>query len=369
MPESLRLSYEDDAGKTGLINGIVSKNIHGVYINSNRLFIGDGNNNRILIFDNIIATPQLDINPNPEGILGGRLNLEGNIILGESDNYVMQWVKVSVNDGGFGDVTSLDSGREDGVGKTRYEFNHEFSPWVNTSDINKDNWREDMGYTLKVKASSLNADQSTLFLFKPFKLLSTTSSSVKFSVPQNHIQQIKNEIDHFEVWSENQRIGENIPTSLIDENGVVETIFPVLSREIKIVAVSKDSNWKQDSNTLTTTSTSNPTTLVSTSSSPLQINNLNGNIVSSFNLAGIKSSYTLNTTTPIYKGIAYANSKVTMSVTNNLTKQTKNYTVTVNPDSSFTITPTIFPNSTINIYLIDPGGGYVFLPGFKLSLL
>jgi hypothetical protein len=135
--------------------------------------------------------------------------------------------------------------------------------------------------------------------------------------------------------------------------------------------VSKDSNWRFDSNTITKDlggSAGLPLGITPNSSSPLQINNVGGSIVSTYNLTGIREKYTLSSKTPIFHGVAYANSKVAMIVTNNITNETRTYSVTVNPDSTFTVSPILFPNSTIQIYLVDPVGKYMVLPGFGVSL-
>jgi hypothetical protein len=202
---------------------------------------------------------------------------------------------------------------------------------------------------------------------------------VKFSVPVKYIQQTKDNIDHFEVWVRGFDDGyklyvPNIPTSLINTTtGEVEYSFPRTNTkgkyDIKIVSVSKDSNWRFDSNILTKDLggvVGLPLGITPDSSSPLQISNPQTNIISTFNPTGIQEKYTLSSKTPIFKGIAYASSKVTMQVTNNITSETRTYSVIVQPDSSFTVSPILFPNSTITVYLLDPAGKYALLPSFNM---
>jgi hypothetical protein len=141
----------------------------------------------------------------PQDIGNGKLRVKGNILLGERDRYKMQWVKASVNGDNATNVTYLDGGRDDGPGETRYEWYNDFT--------------SQSEYTLKITASSFNADTSSLFFFSPFKLLSFTdgvTQTVKFSVPTKNIQYLKDNVSYFEVWLNSKPYISNIPISLIN---------------------------------------------------------------------------------------------------------------------------------------------------------
>jgi len=362
----------------------------------NKLFVPDNTNNRILIYNDIIATPGLQIDVSFESLPDKRLRVRGNIILGERDRYSMQRVQADVNGQGLSEVTSLSGGRDDGD-ETRYDFHHDFEPWAGIST--RDAWSEGDGYTLKLIASSFNADSSSLFYFLPFSLDSATqtgSSAPVFSffVNKDQIQRIKDNISHFEIWvkktsDDTQQMsvdGEwtkyigNISTNKISSEGKVTTSNSnSLSKGnymVKVKSISKNSHWEQDSNTISAsfegTTFNNPLNLpISTTWFPLQINSITGantGIISTTNVGGIQTNYTATTTKPTIKGIAFANSDVTLTVTDQNTKQTRVYTTKANPDSTFQISPTLYPNSTIDTYVLDPAQRFNILPSFGLSV-
>ncbi len=361
----------------------------GIFEYDNKLIVMDDFNNRILVFDNIISTPGLDVDTSPEPLSDGRFKFKGNVVLGERDRYALQKVEVSVNGESFAPVTSLGGGRDDGPGSTRYEFWHEFSPWVSMDGVSRETWNSDLGYTLKVKASSFNADDSTLFFFAPFKFLSFTDGPLqtfKFSVPSKHTQRVRDNLDHFEIWVKKEN-GEwsqyvsDISTSQIntDTGEVSYSKVNTLSGgkyEIKVVAVSKDSGWRQDSNILTQelsgVSFNNPLSLPISSTLPLQLNSIAGantGILSTFNIGAIKQSYTATILDTTFTGISYAFSEISLTVTNNETGEYKTYKTTVRPDSTFTLPVSLYPSSTIDIssyhFLTNQ---FNLLPSFVLEL-
>lgn len=67
----------------------------------NQMIYADAGNSRILIFNDIISTPQLNIITPLTILPGEKLRVKGDVQLGERTNtYALQWVKADVNGGG-----------------------------------------------------------------------------------------------------------------------------------------------------------------------------------------------------------------------------------------------------------------------------
>ncbi|MBI2103735.1 hypothetical protein HYT59_01880, partial [Candidatus Woesebacteria bacterium] len=81
----------------------------GVHVANEKLIISDRVNHRVLIYDNVIATPKIGLYAFPEAAGNGRLRMRGNVRLGEWGRYSLSNSKmeVSVNRGGYGAVSSL----------------------------------------------------------------------------------------------------------------------------------------------------------------------------------------------------------------------------------------------------------------------
>ncbi len=236
-----------------------------VFIYNNKLFVGDPINARVLIFPNIMDTPSMNITTPPETVNNTTLRVRGSIQLGNRPNYSMQWVKADINGGGLGYVTSLGGGRDNGDSQTLYDFMNEFNPTVNGGTTTN--------YTMKLVASSFNADTTSLFYFQPFNFeyirrtnptLSITKQNlnISFLVNKLNIQRMKDNIDHFEVLTSTDsgklwnKLTTNISTDKINDQGniyltIPNTLTPGTKYLVKVVSVSKDSNWRQDSNSLT----------------------------------------------------------------------------------------------------------------------
>src|SRR5690606_4064513 len=119
---------------------------------------------------------------------------------------------------------------------------------------------------------------------------------------------------------------------------------------VKVRAVDKWGNHF-DSNAMPLTLTQ---TLVSVESTPLfsgfwfplQINRatgINAGIISSFRPESVRTSYTTTTLTPIFTGIAFADSLITMTVVNNQSPgEVKTFTATTGPDSTWSLSPTLY---------------------------
>lgn len=169
-----------------------------------------------------------------------------------------------VNGQGLGYVTSLGGGRDNGDNLTLYDFFHEFNPTTGVgSDMNN--------YTLKLVASSFNADTTSLFYFLPFNFEYVRRSSTaaisnlnfSFFVNKSQIQKVKDNVDHFEIQTSTdsgkmwQQLSTNISTDKIDTNTgqvyttIPNTHLPGIKYLVKIDSISRDSNWRQPSNPLT----------------------------------------------------------------------------------------------------------------------
>jgi len=375
QPNFTKTTYDGVLNATITSNGASTRN--GLDAGSNYLVSGHLSLNRVLIFNNIVSTPTVSIN-SVESVEDSRLRISGSVHLGEIGKYVLDDVNVSVNSGGNQFVTHLEQVKEDvDYGETIYEYYHIFEPWSNTG-YDSSSWNGEKGFSLKITAESQNADDTSLFYFSPFNLLSV-SSGITFSVPADQVQTIKNNIDHFEVWnkqrsdSEWTQVNGDISTSELDEHGVA-TLSLTSSGETKIVAVSKESGWRQDSNTLESEysgSYINPTkSRLSANWYPLQIDSITGvtkYILSSFAPEGIESIYYSSTYTPVFRGTAFSNSTVAMRVTNkdNLDEYNDYSVQAVN--SSWSITPRLYRESIINVSVYD-GGRYNQLLPFIIKI-
>ncbi len=230
---------------------------------NDQLFIGDNNNTRILIYKDITSTPQLNINIPPSPISGNNLKITGDVLLGNRGTYALQWVKADINGQGAGNVTTLGGGRDDGSDKTRYDFSEEFNSRVNGGDTSN--------FTAKFIASSFNADSTSLFYFLPFNFdyirrnipLTTNKLNISFTVNKSQAQRVKDNIDHFEIQTSTdsgkmwKKLATNISSDMIDTVigqvyiTITNTLLPGVKYLVKVDSISKNSNWRQSSNSLT----------------------------------------------------------------------------------------------------------------------
>ncbi len=228
------------------------------YVYGNQMFVIDDNNSRILIFNNTITTPSINLTTPPVSIGSGRYRLLGNINMNNNGGtYSLQTFQADLNGTGYGNIV-FPGGRSDGGGNSIYDFIYDFDPTVGGGDINTN-------LTLKFLASTYNADTNTLFYFLPFKLKSVTSKQIVFNVNKNQISKIKDNISHFEVWSKTSSSSlwtkyiDNILPTQIDSNGDVylTKTNSLTSISYKVKAVD---NWNnsQESNILSFSNLSVP---------------------------------------------------------------------------------------------------------------
>ncbi len=341
----------------------------GVFEYGNRLFVADFKRNRILIFGGDYSSiPNFSIHYPPESS-GEKVRLEGNVVMGEYGRFDFQNPEVSINNQGFGPLTNL-SKRKLTDGETIGEFYHDFEPWAGISP--RDQWTEGDGFSAHFKVTSYQSQIETkeAFLFWPFTLLSATTQSshpeFTFQLPSKNLEYIKNKLDHFEIHVDNSKYL-TLPTDLIDSDGKVVvsastqgvstshiTALPG-EHEVKVKAFDKW-GYSFDSNSITLAFTQ---ALVSVGTThtfssfwfPLQVNKATGTnigIISSFNPGSIKPNYNATTLTPTFTGIAFSQSTITMTVTNNQNpEESKTFTTTTTPDSTWSLTPTLYQDSTI----------------------
>lgn len=356
--------------------GSVSSNCFNssrAFEHNGKLFVSDTGNHRILIFDNTESTPQLSLT-SFDSADADRLRVSGNVYLGEAGKHSLHDVVVSINGQGDKFVDHLGAG--DNVGQfTRYEWYHEFEPWATYPS--KNDWSFEKGYTLKVSANSLNTENTSLFYFAPFKLGFTSENHLVFSLPKDHIQNIKDNVSHFEVMTNINGKWETvkaISTDSIDDHGAV-LVNGAFFGEVKVEAISKVSGWRFSTNAIKASQSGsyiNPFNSPITSYwYPLQVNAISGvtrNILSSFNPSGISGSYFSNTYKPVFTGIAFNNSTVALRVSNaDKESEYRDYYSQVE-GSRWMISPTIYDKSVVSISVYDQSGRFMYISPIVINV-
>lgn len=372
---------------------------------NNKLFVSDAGgasgNNRFLIFNNIVATPEISLG-GLEKLSDGRIKIKGNLKLGEAGHYDLGaggGLVFSVNGSDGVGVNTIGNQINDGAGSLFYDFTNTFDPWTSGNGT-KEDWLKDFdgvrstrGFTVKITSKNSNTDTSHIFYSEPFKLTSFSSTSIKFLVNKYQIQRIKDNIDHFEVWTKKEgqdfkAYVTNTSTDKIDSNGLIST-SPTNTKlslskgiySVKVVAVSKDSNYRQDSNTMSVRITNpiasisyiNPLNFSLTTNQwfPLQVSSISGTnvgIISSFNPTSISDLYTTTTNTPTIKGVAFSRATVAARLTDIQSGNHKDYLTTADKDSTFALTPSLYPTSILTISTYDMSGHYNELLPITLTL-
>lgn len=358
---------------------------------NNKIIFSDSLNCRILIFDNVNATPGIGVSSITESAGNGRLRVRGNLRIGELNHYSAR-LRVSVNGDTLNNVSSLYNQHEDNHDNL-YEFYHEFNPASNR-------YPTDPGYTLNFLGTSSNGEESNALYFTPFELNSVSSDkfpTVTFQVNKYQFPRIADSLAEYEVQVKKDGTSswetyiDNIPTSAATANNALTTsydyvngIITIRSKvkqlgsgkyQVKVVAVSRGGS-RQDSpiKTLSTTggvssSVVRPTLQVDSGFFPLQINKISGvftNIISSF--AGGVSSLFSTTTHPIFSGIAFSGSQINLVVSNKLApSQQKSFITTSGANSTFSISPVLFPQSIIDMWVVN-GSHYNELPPFEIKI-
>jgi hypothetical protein len=130
---------------------------HLAYEYGNQLFVGDPSNNRILIFNNDVVQPKLSVKNTPESQGNGVLQLKGQVSI--PSLYTVKSVEYSVNGGSWYGATPADGS----FNTSDESFSFNFDPQINA--LSGD------GYVVRVRATNSNLDQiDQLLFFQPFKV-------------------------------------------------------------------------------------------------------------------------------------------------------------------------------------------------------
>ncbi|MEW5856360.1 MAG: hypothetical protein AB1861_03075 [Cyanobacteriota bacterium] len=367
-------------------------NAYSVYVTNNQLFLTDATetigqgNNRVLIFDNLIKNPGLTLNNAPEGRENNQVRLKGTATV--DSPYTVKNVEFSVNGGSFSGATATDGGFDE----TQEEYYFDFTPTSNQPKDSSGNLID--GYTVRVKSTNNNTDVTDrLFYFSPFDLhspadnatLTTTYPTFEFSVNKQRLN-LQDALSKYQVkvrkggsdstanWEtliddisidfrsvKNERTNKQWETwgHLDTNNGVYETdkLYATYSDESSRVKVYSKTNsmsgtyqWKvvavdksgHEQETGSRNLFVNATSTATTNSFPLAVLNISGlgnPYLNSYNLGIVKSTYYTSLSNPIFYGIAWTNSKVTLKLTNQSCKTdcTKTYSTTANAESRYGI--------------------------------
>lgn len=262
VPADMVLGQPDCFTRTANYGGLsassLSGNIRVGGMTDKQMIVSDSDNNRVLIYNNVNVTPAMDITTPLTDIGNGRLEVKGSVQLGNNGTYAMQWVKADINGDGLGYVTNFPGGRSNGD-NTLYDFYDDFNPYVRGGS--KTN------YTLKLVASSFNADTTSLFYFQPFDFKYINKSrignnlNIDFFVNSMFLQRVIDNVDHFRIMYKEEKssvwkvLTDGITTDKISNTGEVyvtaqNKLLSKIKYLVKVVSISKDSNWEQTSNVL-----------------------------------------------------------------------------------------------------------------------
>lgn len=338
-----------------------------IFTYQDKLYVADTNNNRVLIYNNVISTPQIGISK-IEDLSDGRKTISGTVNLGQRGVYSLANIKASVNSEGYGDVTMRDNGRDNGVNQTLYEYSHTFSPWQNNGT--KETW-VDRGYVVRLKALTNNGDDSTIVYFKPFELTSVSSDTsyplFTFKVNKYQWNNLVDSLDSYEI--ETKRSNESVFTTFIDKIPVSTSSNPSLSTthdsstgiitvkankkylkpgsyQIRVVAKDKW-GYRQESNSvsynLSLEKNVKSEFIPSNSAFHLSVTNITGigdPYLSSY-LSPVRTNFLASADKISISGIAYSNSKITLTLIQHNCKKdsscTKTYTTNTLPTSKYNL--------------------------------
>ncbi len=369
--------------------GVTANSVHnakGIFANDTQMVISDQTNNRVLIFNNIEKKPGLSLNNNPTGVTGNILRFTGKATVDSPNS--LRSVQFLLNRGSFENATATDGrfdSRED-------EFSFEIDPVLNhVKDSN--NTKLD-GYTLQLKAINDNADVTdNLFYFAPFdQTAPDTEAKVQTAYPEftfhvnkqrellrdnlvkYQIQVRKGDAKSESPWEvlidnipvdfqsakgNQENLQKNIWESLSTNNGVYETqsFVATFANESSSVAVRSKTTalqgsyqWKvvaidrvghaQETGGRDIIINSNVGKI--DNEFPLAVLNISGlgnPLISSYNLVGMKDTYTLSSVDPIFYGIAWGSAQVELKLTeqNCVMNCEKRFSTSANQDSRFGI--------------------------------
>jgi len=325
--------------------------------------------------------PSLSLNNSPESRDNNQLRLKGTA--SANTLYTISSVQYSVNGGDFSGATATDGSFDE----TNEEYHFDFTPTSNQPKDSNGNLID--GYTVRVKATDSNTGVTdNLLYFSPFDLKSPSDNSLittsypnfEFTVNKQR-ENLRDNLSKYQVQvrktgSSWETLIDDIPIDfrsvknnsdnkqkdtyghLDTNNGVYETdkIYAIYSDESsrvkayskinsmsdgtyqwKIVAVDKAGHTQEAGsrnlyiNQRTTTS-----------DFPLAVLNISGvgnPNLNTYNLSTAENTYYSSSLNPVFYGIAWVNSKVTLKLTDQECKTdcVKTYETTANTDSRFGI--------------------------------
>lgn len=142
------------------------------YIANNKLMIADSTNQRVLIYDNIVGKPGISLNAAPESRSNNLIRIIGNTSVGNP--YTVANVQYAINGGSFAYAVASDGA----YGGQSEGFYFDFDP--TTNQPKNDQGQLIGGYTAQVKSVNNNADVTdNAFYFSPFNVMG--NSNVSFS--------------------------------------------------------------------------------------------------------------------------------------------------------------------------------------------
>ncbi len=359
----------------------------GGFATAEKLVVADRINSRILIYDNIIKQPSLTLNRSPIDREDDQVRLYGNATV--DSPYKLKNVEFSLNGSSFNGAIATDGTFDE----TSEEYYFDFRP---TSNQLKDRYGSLIdGYTIHVKSTNNNADfADMLFYFKPFDLHSpsdnetsaTAYPTFEFSVSKQR-ENIRDNLSRYQIkvrkgggdsaasWDtliddipvdfrsvknsvDNMR--SNVYGHLDTDNGVYETdkLYAIYSEESsrirvysklnplvgtyqwRAVAVDKAGhNQETDIRNLFVRAISKVSASNDFPLAVLHISGVGNPHLNTYDLSGVESTYHTSSSNPVFYGIAWSNSEVTLKLTEQDCRDncTKTYSTIANAESRYGI--------------------------------
>jgi hypothetical protein len=400
-----------------------------VFEYQNKLFISEAGGDRILIFDNLIKKPGISLNNAPEDRDGGLIRLTGTVRV--DSPYIVQSLQYAVNGGGYANATATDGS----FSSTSEDFYFDFDPKSNNynedgytvrikSSNNNTDVTDQLFYFSPFTSNSPSNNSFTTNQLPTFE----------FTVNKGRFQDLKDNLSKFQVQINKDNSGwqtyiDTIPVSYEAVKGDGENIYrtgdnttngngtyedkkmwvnysnnnatiKVYSKSVdssgnvtdayfengghklssgsyqwKIVAVDKAGHTQEtDAKYLRVNTTQ---AISSQGFFPLAVLNISGlgnPDISTTNPGGMKQSYTLYSSNPIFYGIANVGSKVSLEITDPDcdTDCIKLFDTTANSESRFGINvplQTLKSGKTYSTRMfVSMDDNYNELPTFDLKI-
>lgn len=178
----------------GGISAATLSSPRGAFSTATQLIVADSVNNRVLIYPNTLLTPSITISGGAPGNSDGTVTVSGTAAV--SSPYTIQDVQFSANGDGWTDATPVNG-----------QFKTISEPFTATFDPASNN-NQTVGYTLRLRAIDSNGDISPYaFFFSPFltnapednSFVATSYPTFDFSVNTQR-SYIKENIQKYQIW-------------------------------------------------------------------------------------------------------------------------------------------------------------------------